>query len=134
MSTKAAAEHFGVSRRWVKELLRRYAHEGAGRKPPAQTYNASSKAVPQKQPQEEYRIRNDFVDAGGKLSLRYDGKLRHLGVGARYARIPVRMIIEDQDVIVINKKTGEILRYFKIDPTKGYQKAKPHPTSNPTNE
>lgn len=27
MSIKVAAEHFGVSQRWVKELLRRYAHE-----------------------------------------------------------------------------------------------------------
>lgn len=35
------------------------------------------------------------------------------------------MLIDNTEVIVINRKTGEILKYFNIDPTKNYQFAVP---------
>ena len=98
-------------------------HKGAGRKPPNVRYTALPKAVPKPLSQDEARIRTDTVDKDGKLTLRYAGQLRHLGMGRTYSGIPVRMIVEDRDVTVINRKTGEIIRYFKIDPSKNYQKA-----------
>ena len=98
-------------------------HKGAGRKPPHNTYQALPKATPKPLPQNNYRIRTDTVDGFGKLTLRYDGKLRHLGMGIIHARKNIRMIIDDQDVTVIDRKTGEILQNFKIDPTKNYQKS-----------
>ncbi|PRA01251.1 hypothetical protein CQ010_04010 [Arthrobacter sp. MYb211] len=63
------------------------------------------------------------MDKDGKLTLRYGGQLRHLGMGRTYSGVPVRMLIDDRDVTVINRKTGEIIRYFKIEPSKNYQKA-----------
>ncbi|WP_343883982.1 IS481 family transposase, partial [Glutamicibacter uratoxydans] len=98
-------------------------HKAAGRKPPSIRYRAVPKAVPKPLPQEEVRQRNDVVDKDGKLTIRYGGKLRHLGMGRTYSGIRVEMYVNDREVTVVNKKTGEILRYFKIDPSKNYQKA-----------
>lgn len=98
-------------------------HKAAGRKPPQLAYQALPKATPKPLPENNYRIRTDTVDSFGKLTLRYDGKLRHLGMGIIHARKNIRMIIDDQDVTVIDRKTGEILQNFKIDPTKDYQKS-----------
>lgn len=97
-------------------------HKAAGRKPPYLRYTATPKAVPKPLPKDERRIRTDTVDSDGKLTLRYGGQLRHLGMGRTYSGVPVRMLIDDRDVTVINRKTGEIIRYFKIDPSKNYQK------------
>ncbi|PCC28856.1 hypothetical protein CIK76_09050 [Glutamicibacter sp. BW80] len=98
-------------------------HKAAGRKPPYLRYTATAKAVPKPLPKDERRIRTDTVDKDGKLTLRYGGQLRHLGMGRTYSGVPVRMLIDDRDVTVINRKTGEIIRYFKIEPSKNYQKA-----------
>lgn len=98
-------------------------HKGAGRRTPQAAYMALPKATPIPQPRDEHRVRTDTVDKFGKLTLRYGGALRHLGMGATYSGVPVRMIIDETDVTVISRKTGEILRYFKIDPSKNYQKA-----------
>ncbi|WBL19179.1 IS481 family transposase [Citricoccus sp. NR2] len=97
-------------------------HRAIKRKTPASVYSALPKATPVRQPQEDYRIRNDTVDKFGKLTIRYDGKLRHLGMGATYSGIPVRMMVDDREITVIHRKTGEILRYFEINVSKNYQK------------
>ncbi|MHA7158561.1 IS481 family transposase [Glutamicibacter endophyticus] len=102
-------------------------HKGAGRRTPETAYLALPKATPTTLPKDEHRIRKDIIDSDGKLTLRYAGKLRHLGMGRAYAGTPIRMLVNDRDVVVINRKTGEILRYFKIDPTRNYQKAIPRP-------
>jgi hypothetical protein len=44
-------------------------------------------------------------------------------MGVTNSGVPVRMIIDETDVTVTSRKTGEILGYFKIDPSKNYQKA-----------
>lgn len=98
-------------------------HKAIGRRTPHAAYMALEKLTPVPQPQSEYRVRNDTVDKFGKLTLRYAGALRHLGMGITYSGVPVRMIIDDTEVTVIDRKTGEILRYFKIDPSKNYQEA-----------
>lgn len=100
-------------------------HKGAGRKPPIHAYQARPKATPQPLPQNEYRVRTDKVDKFGKLTIRYDGKLRHLGMGVAYRGHKIRMLIDNADITVIDTKTGEILKQFEIDPNKNYQKQKP---------
>lgn len=100
-------------------------HKAAGRKPPYARYTVTPKAVPKPLPKDERRIRTDTVDKNGKLTLRYGGQLRHLGMERTYSGVPVRRLIDDREVTVINRKTGEIIRYFKIDPTKNYQKEFP---------
>jgi len=45
----------------------------------------------------------------------------HIKLGTPLAGTPVRMLIHDLHVIVINRDTAEILRELHIDPTKDSQ-------------
>jgi hypothetical protein len=71
-------------------------------------------------------VRTDRVDANGKLTLRVNGKLHHIGIGAACARTPVLMLIQDLRIRVINAATGELLRELTLDPARDYQ-----PTGRP---
>ena len=71
----------------------------------------------------EHRVRRDRVDSGGNVTLRYRSKLRHLGVGRRYAGARVLLLVADRDVRIINED-GELLAEFTINPTKNYQPQK----------
>jgi transposase InsO family protein len=94
---------------------------------PATTYHARPKAVPgQPRTASHDRIRTDRVDADGKLTLRYNGKLHHIGIGRTHARTRVLMLVHDLEVRVINAATGELLRDLTLDPSRDYQ-----PTGRP---
>jgi transposase InsO family protein len=89
---------------------------------PAAAYAARPKAVPAGTTGGEHnRIRHDTVDSNGKLTLRHNGKLHHIGIGRTHARTPVLMLIQDLDIHIINAKTGEVLRALILDPSKDYQ-------------
>ncbi len=60
-------------------------HRAIGRYTPLAPDTALPKLEPVAFPQDEYRIRTDIVGKFGKLPLRYDGKLRHLGMGVAHA-------------------------------------------------
>jgi hypothetical protein len=68
-------------------------------------------------------VRRDRVDNNGTVTLRYQSRLRHLGVGRRYAGTPVMLLVADRDVRVINHD-GELLAHFTINPTTDYQPQK----------
>lgn len=67
------------------------------------------------------RVRHDIIDSNGKLTLRVNGKLHHIGIGRTHARTPVIMLIQDLKIRIIAATTGEILRELILDPTKDYQ-------------
>jgi hypothetical protein len=56
------------------------------------------------------------------VSVRYGGRLRHLGIGRSHAGQPVLMLIHDQHVITSHAETGEVLTEHHIDPTRDYQR------------
>jgi len=92
---------------------------------PAVTYAARPKATPAGTSVGEHnRIRRDTVDSNGKLTLRHNGKLHHIGIGRTLARTPVLMLIQDLDIHIINAVTGEIIRALILDTTKDYQPQK----------
>ena len=68
-----------------------------------------------------YRVRHDRVDKTGRVTLRHDGRLHHIGLGHEHARTPVLMLIADLDIRVIDATTGELLRHLTLDPTRDYQ-------------
>ncbi|MGQ0631852.1 MAG: IS481 family transposase [Sporichthyaceae bacterium] len=90
---------------------------------PATTYTARPKATPSRDRSAEThdRVRRDIVDSNGKLTLRINGRLHHLGIGRTHARTPVLLLVQDLEVRVINAATGELLRELTIDPTRDYQ-------------
>jgi len=99
----------------------------AHRATPATAYAARPKAVPGSRAAGTHnRVRADRVDTDGKLTLRYDGRLYHIGIGRTHARTRVLMLIQDLHVCIINAATGELLRQLTLDPDRNYQ-----PTGRP---
>lgn len=99
-------------------------HRSIGRRTPEQAYIALPKATPTGPTRSEWRSRTDKVDTHGKVTVRYAGKLRHLGIGKAHAGTPVLLLIHDRDVTTSNANTGEIIAEHTIDPTRNYQPKK----------
>jgi transposase InsO family protein len=98
-------------------------HRALGRRTPAQAFAARTKATPRRPGlvvPAQHRVRRDRVDKTGKVTLRYQSRLRHLGIGRRYAGTRVLLLVADRNVRVIDND-GELLAQFTIDPTKTYQ-------------
>jgi transposase InsO family protein len=97
-------------------------HRAVGRRTPEQTYQARPKAGPTGVPLDDrhYRVRHDTVDSNGKLTLRHDSRLHHIGMGRRHARRPVLILVKDLQVRVTTTD-GELLRDFELDPSRDYQ-------------
>jgi len=98
---------------------------------PATAYIARPKVTPatDRTADTHDRTRHDIVDTTGKLTLRVDGRLIHLGIGRAHARTRVLVLVHDLDVRVINHATGELLAEHAIDLTSNYQ---PNRLKNPT--
>jgi transposase InsO family protein len=97
-------------------------HRGIGRRTPAEAYSAREKAFP-KLPAvagAHYRLRRDRLDSTGKVSLRYQSRLRHIGVGRAHAGKKVLMLVAERSVRVLTAD-GTLLGTCNIDPAKGYQ-------------
>jgi transposase InsO family protein len=98
-------------------------HRALGRHTPAEAFKARIKArptKPDKPPTSSLRLRRDAVDLDGKLTIRYAGQIRHLGVGRRFAGTRVRMLINDRDIRVLNR-AGQLLGDYTINPDRNYQ-------------
>jgi hypothetical protein len=94
---------------------------------PQAAYTTRPKATPgQRGPDPHHRVRHDRVDDAGKVTLRHNGKLHHIGIGRPHARTRVILLIDDLDIRIINATTGEILRTLTLDPNRQYQ-----PTGKP---
>jgi transposase InsO family protein len=95
---------------------------------PASAYNARPKATPTGTPaiNSHERVRADRIDTDGKLTLRVNGRLHHIGMGRTLARTPVRMLVQDLHVRIVDARTGELLRELTINPSRDYQ-----PTGRP---
>jgi hypothetical protein len=94
---------------------------------PAARYAARPKATPgDRTADTHHRVRRDRVDASGVVTLRYHGRLHHIGIGRTHARTGILLLIQDRHIRIINAATGELLRDLTLDPTKDYQ-----PTGRP---
>ena len=67
-----------------------------------------------------YRIRHDRIDSNGKLTLRHNSRLHHIGMGRRHAGTSVLVLIHDLHIRVVTTD-GQLLRELQLDPTKNYQ-------------
>ncbi|PYI39608.1 IS481 family transposase [Arthrobacter psychrolactophilus] len=100
-------------------------HRALNRRTPAQAYEAVPKATPtNSEAGTHHRVRTDKIDAGGKVSLRYQGKLLHLGVGRQHMYEDITVLVADTAATVILTSTGEILGEYNLDATKNYQAKK----------
>jgi hypothetical protein len=60
------------------------------------------------------------IDRNGKLTLRHNSRLHHIGMGRRYAGTNVLLLIHDLHIRVVTTD-GHLLRELQLDPTKNYQ-------------
>ncbi len=98
-------------------------HRSLGRRTPREVFDEMVKAHPPPgKAQSHFRIRHDRIDKTGRVTLRYDSQLRHIGVGRAHAGRRVELLVADRDVRVIDAETGELIRALRIDPAKDYQR------------
>jgi transposase InsO family protein len=97
------------------------------RSTPAAAYSTRPKAEPvNNHPDSEFRVRHDRIH-NGRVSLRVDGHMHHIGLGRTLDGTRIIMLIAGYDVRVIHAATGEIIRTLTIDPERRY-----HGTGRPT--
>ena len=95
-------------------------HRALGRQTPLSVFNARIKAKPSAEPSVDHRVRRDKIDSFGKVTLRYQGKLRHIPVGTLHRNRKVRLLVAGPDVRIITDQ-GELLRALTLDPQRNYQ-------------
>jgi transposase InsO family protein len=90
---------------------------------PATAYHARPKAGPtaDRSTDIHYRVLADKVDRNGKLTLRINGRMHHIGIGVEHARTQVLKLVDGLNIRVIDAATGELLRELTIDPNRDYQ-------------
>jgi len=100
-------------------------HRSLGRRTPAEAYTALPKTGPTIELlQRHWRVRHDTVDTAGKVTLRWAGKLRHLGIGRTHAGAQVLLLVAGTDTLVINHTTGEIIAEHHLNEDRDYQPKK----------
>jgi hypothetical protein len=67
------------------------------------------------------KLRHDELDGKGTVTLRVGGKMHHIPCGRKFARLRVRVLVEDLDVSVIGVD-GQPVRHLTLDPSKDYQR------------
>jgi transposase InsO family protein len=96
-------------------------HRALHGRTPLQAYSARVKARPAgPDAQTHFRVRQDKVDACGKVSLRYMSRLYHIGLGRAHKGRAVKLLIADQSIRVIDLN-GELIRQLTLDPSRDYQ-------------
>jgi transposase InsO family protein len=88
---------------------------------PLATFQERPKARPAPElPTTYYRVRTDRVSKAGNVTLRYLSQLRHIGLGKAHAGKPVRIMVADDYVRVV-EADGALLRELTLDPSRDYQ-------------
>jgi transposase InsO family protein len=96
-------------------------HRARGRTTPAEAFSARDRARPgSPTAPTHFRVRTDRVDKSGKVTLRHNSKLLHIGIGRRHAGTPIRLYVADLDVRIMTTD-GELLRHLTLDPDRRYQ-------------
>jgi hypothetical protein len=62
-------------------------------------------------------VRRDRIDEGGAITLRYKGRLHHIGVGRAHKHREGIMLAAGRNIRILTEE-GEMLRHLTLDPTK----------------
>jgi hypothetical protein len=97
-------------------------HRSVDGRTPFQAFQARLKAGPSLPTPVQYRVRRDRLDAGGKVTIRYLGRLRHIYVGYKHRRCPVTLLAAGSQLRILGED-GSILRELTLDRDRNYQAA-----------
>lgn len=91
-------------------------HRAIGRRRPIEAFGAREKAHPIGAMIDTvgYRVRHDKIDRSGRVTLRYKGKLHHVGVGNAYAGWWVVVLVAGLDIRIFGLD-GSPLRHLTLD-------------------
>ena len=120
--------------RFADEYNTRRPHRSLARRTPAAAYLARPKATPDGHDSPaDVRVRRDRVDTSGVVTLRFHGRLHHIGIGRAHARTHVLLLVQARDIRVVNATTGDLIRELVLDPaaTTNPSDTKPHTARNP---
>jgi hypothetical protein len=100
-------------------------HRALGGRTPLQAYSARVKARPAAPEVSEthFRIRHDKVDDAGTVTLRHDSKLHQIGLGRAHEGKPIKLLVADRDIRVLDTRTGELIRGLTLDPSRDYSRS-----------
>ena len=98
-------------------------HRAIGRRTPAEVFAARDKSHPLGPRIEAtgYRVRRDKVDKTGSVTVRYRGRLHHIGVGRPYAGWRVILLVAGRDIRILGAD-GSPLRHLVLDTDHDYQR------------
>ena len=98
-------------------------HRALDGRTPLQAYSTRVKAKPANGALSEthFRVRQDKVDEGGRVTLRHNSKLHHIGIGRAHKGRAIKLLIADQDIRIIYLQNGQLIRELTLDPKRDYQ-------------
>src|ERR1700684_3974340 len=98
-------------------------HRALDGRTPLQAYNTPIKARPATGalPTTHFRVRQDRVDKTGSVPLRHNSKLHHIGIGRAHKNRPIKLLIADQNIRIIDQQTGQLIRELTLNPNHDYQ-------------
>lgn len=110
----------------IDEFIDEYNHRRPHRALNRTTPNIAYQLLPKDTPTgstagTHHRIRHDRIDQTGAVSLRRAGRMHHISIGRAHKGTPVIMLIDNLNIRVIDKTTGELLRTLTLNPNIGYQ-------------
>jgi Integrase core domain len=103
-------------------------HRAIGRRTPVAAWNARPRAMPSRQGirvSEHFRVRRDRIDTDGKLTLRHNSRLHHIGIGRRWPGTKILILARDLDIQIIAQDNGELIHELTLDPARDYQPQAP---------
>jgi len=117
-SLQALQEQLDAFRHYYNHMRPHRALHG---RTPLQAYSARLKARPAgASAAAHFRVRQDKVDKTGRVTLRFQSRLYHIGLGRAHKGRAVKLLVADQDVRVIDLD-GELIRQLTLDPSRDYQ-------------
>ena len=97
-------------------------HRALGRRTPIQAFTDRPKAFPAGyQIPPHYRVRHDRIDTAGVITVRHNSRLHHIGLSKHLRGTRVTVLIDDLDIRVLHRDTGQLIRKLVLDPTRDYQ-------------
>ena len=55
------------------------------------------------------------------ITIRYNSRLHHIGLSKRLRGTTVTVLIDDRDIRVLDRHSGQLIRKLVLDPTRDYQ-------------
>ncbi|WP_369829030.1 integrase core domain-containing protein [Mycobacterium sp. E3247] len=109
-------------------------HRALRRNTPRQAFAGRPKAFPTGYHiPPHFRVRHDTIDAAGAITVRYSSRLHHIGLSKHLRGTHVIVLINDLDIRVLARDTGQLIRKLTLDPTRDYQPRGVKPGNSPTN-